>query len=646
MLGLALIHLPLRAESTARPPRGYFAQACGFDMDRDGVFGEPEDCQVCDSVTSDPDGDGVAEDLLYVDCDSGVDDADCGTPNDPCRTIRQAWMVRADGPVDGAEDIVCFRGTCTTEEVLNPTFGGVAGATPFYTVEAAGSEERDWRYPKNPTMLVGWDHDNDGIYPPFDSDDVAVIDGAAGRDRVFRLNIQTDHLEMGHFTVKDYGRFTTGNDTGFVAWGPSFGVIEYQFFHDLELISINQDRDTTSAVSLINLFPSNALPQWIAFKNLKATDNGQWFARGAGYNQGPDMGPFRFQNIYRTAHSCDFAVCGSSAATVGFKVWGYFSGVEILDSIWDANVNAWQPKPTGGPAGATFAFPVQCTRDWLIRNNEVIDHKIGFLVEGHSAGFCDGAAARSIDNIRIDGNYVRNSYEPWGSGDYGVRISNGGDTAGEVVGNVSITNNFMESSTGWEAHVWSYAGHDTIPPTGTITIANNTFFGNVNRHGAIVIGNVEGVDKPFPLQNYVIVNNIFGNFIATPNGERDLNLRTNHALSGLISNRNVFDPNGEFIWADGARLNIAGWRGATGADLASRLCVPSFTLTTIFDRHLKQNDGCAKNFGTATLNMVDIDGEARGQLGGVDIGADEVPAQIFADGFESGTSAAWSLVVP
>ena len=48
-------------------PRGYTARPCGFDMNRNGVIGEPGDAHVGDGVTTDPDGDGVNEDILYVD---------------------------------------------------------------------------------------------------------------------------------------------------------------------------------------------------------------------------------------------------------------------------------------------------------------------------------------------------------------------------------------------------------------------------------------------------------------------------------------------------------------------------------------------------------------------------------------------------
>ena len=54
--------------------KGYHARPCGFDMDRDGVIGEQADTHVGDGRTADPDGDGVNEDLIYVDADGGSDE--------------------------------------------------------------------------------------------------------------------------------------------------------------------------------------------------------------------------------------------------------------------------------------------------------------------------------------------------------------------------------------------------------------------------------------------------------------------------------------------------------------------------------------------------------------------------------------------
>ncbi len=61
------------------------------------------------------------EDLIYVDCDGGSNFNYCGPPGfRPCATIEYAWDTVADGPDDGAEDIVCFTGTCRPAQFSFP----------------------------------------------------------------------------------------------------------------------------------------------------------------------------------------------------------------------------------------------------------------------------------------------------------------------------------------------------------------------------------------------------------------------------------------------------------------------------------------------------------------------------------------------
>ena len=638
------------------PERGYQARACGFDMNRNGVFGETEDCQVCDGVTADPDSDGINEDIFYVDCDSGANSLSCGAPGNPCRTIEFAWNTRGDGPGDGAEDIVCFRGTCTTLENFSPQAGGVAGASPgdgYYTVPATGSQKRGWQYPKNPTMLVGWDFDGDGIYPPVDPGETSVIFGN-GRSRAFRLDSDTDYLQMGHFVVREYGVNSNVDDSGFVRFGPSSGTLTHQVFHDLRLNAINRDRRTTSETILINFFPTNTVPRWMLFDNLEVPNNGQWFARGAAYDPSddnpspnPNFGPFRFINITRTSHSCNFSACGSDAASTAFKLWGYLTGVEILDSIWDGNVGSWQPKPNGGPPGTAFVFVDVCSQDWLVRNNEIIDHKLPFRIKGFSADACDGAGvARAVDEVVFDSNYVRDTYAPYTTGDHGVRIEPGGGSAGEWIEDVWITNNVMTSANGWEAAIWSYAGHNNVTPPGTFTIANNTFYGDINRHAAIVLGHIEGSDQNFPHQNYVIENNIIGGFEPV-DGVSDLAIYTTFNATGLDANYNIFDVDAQFIWNDGARRGLASWRTISGEDANSRLCNPVLANPAAGDFSLRAEDTCALDRGVlrASTPDEDLDGNPRPQGAAIDIGADELNTNLFCDGFEDGFEP-WSSTVP
>ena len=67
--------------------KGYISRPCGFDMNRNGVLGEPGDRLVGDGRTRDPDGDGVEEDILYVDARAGSDEAGDGSPTMPYKTI-------------------------------------------------------------------------------------------------------------------------------------------------------------------------------------------------------------------------------------------------------------------------------------------------------------------------------------------------------------------------------------------------------------------------------------------------------------------------------------------------------------------------------------------------------------------------------
>ncbi len=40
---------PVENPGSAVPPRGYQSRPCGFDLNHNGVAGEPADCNVCDA---------------------------------------------------------------------------------------------------------------------------------------------------------------------------------------------------------------------------------------------------------------------------------------------------------------------------------------------------------------------------------------------------------------------------------------------------------------------------------------------------------------------------------------------------------------------------------------------------------------------
>ncbi len=608
--------------------RGYVSRPCGFDMTRNGIIGEPADCHVCDGETTDPDGDGVEEDLIYVDAEWGSDLEGDGGPWSPYKTIQFAWNV-ADGPRNGAEDIICFRGF-SQEELITPGTSGLPGT---YTVPRSGSQARDWKLPVDPTMLVGWDEDNDGEYPPYDPDDTAVLDGSGdggmrGLSTVFRLGPVNDYLEIAHLYIQDYGRFSPGVDSGFLRFGPRRGGVDYTYYHDIELYSLNRERPADGGKDFaINIFNSGL--HWANFTNLLFEDNGGWFTRGSGPDNGPDEGPLRWQNITRRVRSCDFSVCGGKAAGYpGFKIWGYISRIEILDSVWDTNVVFWEPNPNGGHGGRVIVAG-QCTQDWTIRNNEFIDPSVAFRIQAASYDYCAGDNARPVDKVVFDRNIVRNSYSSWGFGNYGIDIlarsvdRGEGDAAGEVVGDVEITNNFLATSKSpWEACILAAIGNYAASPPGRLVIANNTCVGEIRRYAAISIGSVAtGEDPTYRQQNVVLKNNIVAGL-----GDGQANVQMEYVPDHLVSDFNVFDDAGGYGWQDEETEDLAAWQKALGVDQGSRECEPEFEDSGAGDLHLSRTDTCAQSRGEnlSELTLVDVDGDPRPPAGAWDAGADQV----------------------
>lgn len=599
------------------PERGYQNRACGFDMNRNGIVGEDADCKVCDGSTADPDGDGMNEDMIYIDCERGNDEASCGSTAQPCRTIDYAWNERADGPQDGAEDILCFRNVCRDEENTAP---GVSGIPGYYTKPQTGSEARDWQFPSQPTMLVGWDSDADGEYPPFDQDDIAVLDGGAhGLTRAlhFNKNGRQSYIEVGHFTAQDYGRYSVqDHNRGFLQVGKYGPESTHIHFHDLALIDINRGLPSQSTTSIINYFRGGTQPRYWAFTNLEITGMASWLVRGSGPNEAEkENGPLRFQSLSVTAHGCPYEECGRVAATTMFKLWGYVSGIEILDSVLDLNAATWSP---GGNPSNAFT-PAQCSRDWTIRNNELIDFQKVLNVKGYAPGFCDGEMARTTDEIVFDRNLVHGSYD-WGKyGDPHILIQHG-HSQRETTENVTITNNIFSSTYDVVSCLWVKGGNTQGPNPGTITFAGNTCAIDSNRLGAIMIGLGSGGIPLYPHQSFVIKNNLFNGL-----NEKALNLRADYTPLDWDVDHNVFDPDAGFEWSGVRYGTLAEWQAVTLGNTHSKVCTPKLKGKSTDSFHLSPSDRCAKDAGVA-LGMQhgrDIDGDPRGQDGIWDIGADE-----------------------
>ena len=612
---------PEPAQLSPEPPitvkYGYQPRACGFDMDDDGVVGEEEDCKVCDGMTTDPDGDGVDEDMIYIDCEAGQDAAGCGSPDNPCATVQYAWRKIGDGAGDGAEDILCFRNVCR-EENIHPQEGGLPKTK---TVAASGHQETDWEYPSDPAMLVGWDSDGDGRYPPYDGDDIAVLDGSEGLSRAFRLGDDNSYLELAHFTVRDYGRYTSRDDSGWIKVERDGTRLSHVYVHDQELIAINMDRASGREISTVHLSTDTLRLHWLEFSNLMVRDNGGAFALGAAPGEPPASGPFRWQHITRSAHSCSVDDCQDGANTFDFAFSGYVSGVEVLDSAWYANVENWRPRATGGISGAAFATIAQFNQDWLLRNNYIVDHKNGLIVRGAAAREYDARAPRPVDNIVFDRNIFWNTFEPWKFGDVGVDVR-GGDPLHELVGSVTVSNNMLTSTTPWDACIEVRAGNDERPLPGAVAVINNTCYGPVDRYAALVVGNPDE-NQLYQQQNVTLLNNVVHGL----EGPEQTNLLATFAPTNWRSDGNVFDESGPFRWGDDFTGKIENFQFLSGGDAQSRFCEPAFVSAARGDLRLSPLDTCLRDAGVDASEFisVDIDDEPRGQGPAWDAGADELP---------------------
>lgn len=564
---------------------GYQPRSCGFDMNDDGRVGQPEDCRVCDGSTTDPDGDGVDEDLIYVSCNGdGVNQAGCGAPDQPCASLDFAWS-QADGPGDGAEDILCFRGSCRHEATLEPKSSGLDG---IVTVAATGSQAREFERAKDPAMLVGWDSDGDGEYPPLDSDDVAELDGSDGPDRGFSLPATADRLEMAHFTARGFGAGADGKDSGLLAVGGGQGELSHVYLHDLHWLEINKGRPAASAVTTVDLSARKNRIRWFWLENIWAPRVGGWFVRGAAQDPGPNGGPFRFQGLTVTARGCDVEDCGAGAAFTGFHLWGYLGGIEILDSHFNAAVDEWRPKVKGGPSGARFALVAQCSEDWLLRNNLVEDFKNPVRIQGWAERYCDNEKARPLGPVWIDGNRFTNDFAPWTGGDIAVYVSEGGEDRAEVVGDVTISRNVMSAPAGWEACVWVHGGNGAVAPEGHIQVLHNTCAGRMDYHGAVVLGDTGGSLPRYSHQNITVMGNLI-----TGLRPEDPNFRLTYPLQPGRLSANVYDSAGQFHYLEETVPDLASWRELSGQDQESAACLPSFVDYERGDFRLRADDSCA-----------------------------------------------------
>ncbi len=375
LLSLVVVGAP--SGSSAQGPTQHYLQSGarlnGLDMDDDFIVGEPEDSLVCDSVggtvaatgfyVEDVDGDAVLEDQIFVDSDLGSDDATCGAPTAPCATIDFAFNTRADGPDLGGEDIVCAHGTFF--ETVLPVTSGVASfkTKPIDTVST--NEQREFRYPDNPAMIVGWDTDDDDAYPPLDPDDLFVFDNEGEGAPLFNFLTDpddgADYIEIAHFLSHRPGtQYATAG--GFLGTpnGATDERSEYWYMHDFQAVEVNFRKCHITGTMFVSTFQFR--PRYFAIEYADLPRLYGYVFRG-GFNQNDssmclDRGPTRFRGIDlsmralgenqidRHGNACTNLAPGATGGGSLRRQWGCYTGWEDIDNRY---VVAGYDSP---PAGA------------------------------------------------------------------------------------------------------------------------------------------------------------------------------------------------------------------------------------------------------------------------------------------------------
>jgi hypothetical protein len=528
--------------------KGYHARACGFDMNRNGIIGEPADCKVCDGVTTDPDEDGLPEDIIYIDTANG-NDGNTGTPENPFATIAAAvTYVNANGT--GEEDILCLSGTDSSAAL------DISGKTGTYTIGGIS-------YPEQPAMLVGWDKNGNGSYPPFDTLDTAVLSGALDLD-----SDDVDYFELGHVTLSDI----SGNAID--ARDPSAN--NHLHFHDLRLHNINQGVAQNDSKHAVLLGGSN-----IVFENSELINFGSFGIKHQGGTQ---------QNLYFN-HIHGEAIGASANPMLFFKfLGGTVDNLTIQNSILDGKVSIWN----GGTAGAKGLSIEGGYRSVRIRDNDFKDMATPIYLDPSTN------PSQSTDNVTIERNLFEISSMT--SFKRGVHVDVGGASANSLVENFALLNNVFTAQSGqfYTYTVYLDLTNSNALPTGMVKVIGNTLTaGSATNYGFYIGGSLAN-DHP----NFLFFNNI------THNYKYPVYVQSNP--TNFVGGGNVYHATTtQYFWNNGSRTFAQFINGSNANTTGDQECSPTFVDAANQDFHLDTADTCAKDMGQDISSYLTIDKDSK-----------------------------------
>lgn len=442
-IALSLFLISNANAATTNGQDGYISRPCGFDNDKDGDYGEAGECDYCDGtgVTPDPDQDGNNEDEIYINCQTGTDNAGCGASTAPCKSLEYA-LTKTNGTSYGGaeEDIMCVAGTCGSYN------GGLTPGSIGITVTQDGkcdgtncansistrnanvgpdtgnAEEYNYEYPDDPFMIVGWDTDNDGEYPPYDTDQPypAIFDGCANANQLdtctsnsgnelFQL-AQSNRFEMAHLTIANVGVVPEGNSTQInkvaLRWSGSYSPTHHRI-HDIRLYRniLNVPGFSDHRTIGFSISGGNS-SKWMALENLLLEKNGGWGFRGWMGSGGGSRGTkLRFKNVTITAHDNTHSVnVGPASGNSIAAKWWSVDGAEMIDNLIQ------DPDRSGN--SQTGLYISKMSHNVFIRSNTIknYSHPIRSTFRDTDSENISG------NNGLSDGLYIDRNYIYWTSG--------------------------------------------------------------------------------------------------------------------------------------------------------------------------------------------------------------------------------------
>ena len=227
----------------------------GMDLNRDGTIAEAGvDDLACDEQdetetsnisTENLDGavDAALERQIYVDRSTGTDNSTCGTPGSPCATINYAVTTRGQATTGSGDNMfICVAGTTSSQPDIDDTdFDGGSGTYTLSASRSNSNQRWDHQLPQNPTVIMGWDTDNDNQYPPFDTDDTAVWTTSGSSHLQCSITTCPSRIEFAHMSSDNAGQ-TSSTGGGFIQFGSgtvSAGRMDHWYIHDMSVTDVN-----------------------------------------------------------------------------------------------------------------------------------------------------------------------------------------------------------------------------------------------------------------------------------------------------------------------------------------------------------------------------------------------------------------------